>query len=129
MSKQVPEIAGPQDASRFTTHAHCEKAGLRLSAAAMKRRELGGKKAVCSSVESGIVLKKRRCPCGCFFTAQICHYNVLVRYCIRSRERVCVCVCRRLERKKNDADVEEEVATGDSRFFLVISLLAIHHPI
>lgn len=56
-----------------------------------------------------------------------CHYNVLVRYCI-GRERVCVCVSE-IGKEKNDADVEEEVATGDSRFFLVISLLAIHHPI
>lgn len=43
---------------------------------------------------------------------------------------VCVCVCvSEIGKEKNDADVEEEVATGDSRFFLVISLLAIHHPI
>lgn len=42
------------------------------------------------------------------------------------RERVCV---SEIGKEKNDADVEEEVATGDSRFFLVISLLAIHHPI
>lgn len=55
-----------------------------------------------------------------------CHYDVLVRYCIRSRERVCV---SEIGKEKNDADVEEEVATGDSRFFLVISILAIHHPI
>lgn len=39
-----------------------------------------------------------------------------------------VCVSE-IGKEKNDADVEEEVATGDSRFFLVISLLAIHHPI
>lgn len=44
------------------------------------------------------------------------------------REHVCVCVSE-IGKEKNDADVEEEVATGDSRFFLVISLLAIHHPI
>lgn len=54
-------------------------------------------------------------------------HNVLVRYCI---ENVCVCVSvSEIGKEKNDADVEEEVATGDSRFFLVISLLAIHHPI
>lgn len=41
---------------------------------------------------------------------------------------MCVCVSE-IGKEKNDADVEEEVATGDSRFFLVISLLAIHHPI
>lgn len=42
------------------------------------------------------------------------------------RERVCV---SEIGKEINDADVEEEVATGDSRFFLVISILAIHHPI
>lgn len=93
----------------------------------MKRRELGGKKAVCSSVERylrSIVLKKwvrrenRRCPFG--ILSLQCVSQVLYKEC--------VCVSE-IGKEKNDADVEEEVATGDSRFFLVISLLAIHHPI
>lgn len=86
---------------------------------------------MCSSVERylhSIVLKKwvrrenRRCPFG--ILSLQCVSQVLYR------ERVCVCVSvSEIGKEKNDADVEEEVATGDSRFFLVISLLAIHHPI